>query len=51
MRRRGFFAVGGAPLVLIATGAGAALAVPRTRHLISARLNMPDRLPAFSGNS
>jgi hypothetical protein len=51
MRRRGFFAVGGAPLVLIATGAGAALAVPRTRHLISGFLNMPDRMPALDANS
>jgi hypothetical protein len=51
MRRRIFFAVVGAPLALIATGAGAALAVPRTRHLISGLLNMPDGMPALPGNS
>jgi hypothetical protein len=51
MRRRIFLLGIGAPVALVAIGAGAALAVPRTRHLISARLNMPDRLPAFSGNS
>jgi hypothetical protein len=51
MRRRSFFAVIGAPLALLATGAGAALAVPRTRHVISGLLHMPDRMPALSGNS
>jgi hypothetical protein len=51
MRRRVFFAAIGAPLVLIATGAGAAFALPRTRHLISGLLNMPDRMPALSANS
>jgi hypothetical protein len=51
MRRRIFLAVIGAPLALIAIGAGAALAVPRTRHLISGLSNMPDRMPAFSANS
>jgi hypothetical protein len=51
MRRRIFLAVIGAPLALTATGAGAALAVPRTRHLISGIWNMPDRMPALSANS
>jgi hypothetical protein len=51
MRRRIVLAVIGAPLALIAIGAGAALSVPRTRHLISARLNMPDQMPALSTNS
>jgi hypothetical protein len=51
MRRRIVLAVIGAPLALIVIGAGAALVVPRTRHLISGRLNMPDRLPALSANS
>jgi hypothetical protein len=51
MRRRVFFAVIGAPLVLIATGAGAAVAVPRARHLISGFLNMPERMPALDANS
>jgi hypothetical protein len=37
--------------VLIATGAGAAFALPRTRHLISGLLNMPDRMSALSANS
>jgi len=36
---------------LIVIGAGAILAVPRTRHLIAARLNMPDRMPALPANS
>lgn len=51
MRRRIFLVVVGAPLALIAIGAGAALAVPRTRHLISARWNVPDQMPALSFNS
>lgn len=51
MRRRIFLVVVGAPLALIAVGAGAALAVPRTRHLISARWNVPDRMPALAANS
>jgi hypothetical protein len=51
MRRRIFLTVIGAPLALIATGAGVALSVPRTRHLISGLLNMPDRMPALSANS
>jgi hypothetical protein len=51
MRRRIFLVAAGAPLALIATGAGAVLAVPRTRHLISGWLNMPDRMPALATNS
>jgi hypothetical protein len=51
MRRRIFLALIGTPVALIAIGAGAALAVPRTRHLISARLNMPDRMPSLPDNS
>jgi hypothetical protein len=51
MRRRIFFAVIGTPLALIGIGAGAALAVPRSRHVISGLLNMPDRMPALSANS
>jgi hypothetical protein len=47
MRRRIVVAVIGAPLALIAIGAGAAFAVPRTRHLISGTLNMP----ALAANS
>ena len=50
MRRRIVLAVIGAPVALIATGAGAAFAVPRTRHLISGLLNFPDRLPALGAN-
>jgi hypothetical protein len=50
MRRRIFLTLIGAPLGLIAAGAGAALAVPRTRHLISGLLHVPDRMPAFPGN-
>ena len=51
MRRRVFLALLGAPLALIATGAGAAVAIPRSRHLISGLLNMPDRMPPLSANS
>lgn len=51
MRRRVVLAIIGAPLALIAVGAGAAFAVPRTRHLISGLLNMPDRMPALAANS
>src|SRR5580658_7371324 len=51
MRRRIFLAVVGAPVALIAIGAGVAFAVPRTRHLIAARWNVPDRMPALSDNS
>ena len=38
-------------MALIAAGAGTALAVPMTRHWLSARWNVPDRMPALSGNS
>jgi hypothetical protein len=51
MRRRIFLAIIGAPLALIGIGAGVILAVPKTRHLIAARLNMPDRMPALSAES
>jgi hypothetical protein len=51
MRGRLLWVVIGALLALIAIGAGAALAVPRTRHMISGWLNMPDRMPALSANS
>jgi hypothetical protein len=47
MRRRVFLAVVGTPAALITIGAGAALAVPKTRHL----LNMPERMPALAANS
>jgi len=51
MHGRLLWVIIGAPLALIAIGAGAALGVPRTRHMISGLLNMPDRLPALSANS
>jgi hypothetical protein len=51
MHRRIFLAVIGAPLALIGIGAGGVLAVPRTRHLISGLLNMPDRMPALTADS
>ena len=51
MRRRIVLAVIGAPLALIAIGAGAAFAVPRTRNLISGLLNTPERMPALAANS
>jgi hypothetical protein len=50
MRRRIFLAVIGIPLALIGIGAGAALAVPRSRHIISGLLNTSDRMPALSAN-
>jgi len=50
MRRRILLAVIGVPVASIAIGAGAAFAVPRTRHLISALLSMPDRMPALTAN-
>ncbi len=51
MRRRILWMVVGVPMALIAIGAGAALSVPRTRHILSGALNMPDRMPALSANS
>ena len=51
MRRRIFFVVVGAPVALIAIGVGTLLAVPTTRHGITARLNVPDRMPALPDNS
>jgi hypothetical protein len=51
MRRRTLLMVVGTPLALIVTDAGAVLSVPVTRHLISARLHTPDRMPALSANS
>lgn len=50
MRRRVFVALIGAPLGLIAAGAAAAVAVPKTRHLISGLWNLPDRMPALAAN-
>lgn len=51
MRRRIFLTLLGAPVAVIAIGTGAALAVPRTRHLIVGLLNTPDRLPPLSAGS
>jgi hypothetical protein len=51
MRRRIVLAIIGAPLALIVIAAGAVLSVPMTRHLISGRLNVPDRMPALPANS
>ncbi|HEX3884711.1 MAG TPA: hypothetical protein VHW66_18805 [Stellaceae bacterium] len=51
MRRRLFWVAVGAPLALIVAGAGAALSLPTTRHLISGLWNLPDRMPALSANS
>ena len=50
MRRRLVWLIVGVPLGLIVIGAGAALAVPTARHVISGLLNMPDRMPALSSN-
>src|SRR5690242_2537631 len=50
MRRRIFLMVLGAPLALLVMGAGAVLSVPVTRHLILARLNVPDRMPSLPAN-
>jgi hypothetical protein len=51
MRRRILSVVIGTPLALIAIGAAAVLAVPRTRHVISGLLNMPERMSALAANS
>lgn len=51
MRHRIFWVIIGAPFALIIIGAGAALSLPTTRHLISASLNRPDQMPALSANS
>jgi hypothetical protein len=51
MRRRIFLTAVGAPFALITFGAGAAFAVPRTRHLISGLWNMPDRMTPLSAGS
>lgn len=51
MRHRLFFIIVGVLLGLIALGAGTAVAVPRTRHLIAGFLNMPERMPALAANS
>ena len=51
MRRRIVWVVVGAPLALIAIGAGTALAWPTTRHMISGLWNLPDRLAALPANS
>lgn len=51
MRRRIVWLVIGVPLALIVVGAGAALSLPTTRHMISGLWNLPDRLPAFPANS
>ena len=52
MRRRTFWMIiAGVPLTLITVAAGAAAALPTTRHLASALWNNPDRLPALAENS
>lgn len=51
MRRRILWVVSGAPLAAILIAAGAVLSLPTPRHLISARLHTPDRMPALPGNS
>ena len=50
MRRRILWLVIGIPVALIVLGAGAALSIPVTRHLISGLWNLPDRLPALASN-
>ncbi|MBV9861735.1 MAG: hypothetical protein JO267_06260 [Alphaproteobacteria bacterium] len=50
-RRRIFLLVIGAPLALIAIGAGTALAVPSTRDMISGLLHLPERMPSLPANS
>ena len=51
MRRRILWLVIGVPLALVVIGAGAALSLPTTRHMIAGLWNLPDRLPAFPANS
>jgi hypothetical protein len=50
MRRLFDWVVIAALLVLIVTGAGAALSLPTVRHIISSLWNLPDRLPALPAN-
>jgi hypothetical protein len=52
MRHRIFWMIiVGVPLALITVVAGTAAAVPVARHLASALLNSPDRLPSLAENS
>lgn len=52
MRRRIFWTIiAGVPLLLITLAAGTAVALPAARHLASALLNPPDRLPSLAENS
>jgi hypothetical protein len=52
MRRRIFWMIiVGTPLALITVAAGTAAALPAVRHIVSARWNVPDRLPALAENN
>jgi hypothetical protein len=51
MRRSVVWLAIGAPLALVAVGAGAAAAVPTIRHIVTGLWNAPDRLPALPNNS
>ena len=51
MRRRNVLIIAGAALALIAATAGTTAAVPAVRHIVSAILNLPDRLPSLAENS
>jgi hypothetical protein len=51
MRPRIRWIIVGVPLVLTAVAVSSAAAVPTVRHLVSAVLNLPDRLPALAENS
>jgi hypothetical protein len=51
MRRRILRVAIGVALTSVVIGGGAALSMPAVRHLISGLWNLPDRLPAFAGNS
>jgi hypothetical protein len=51
MRHRLLWAIVGIPLALLTVMAGTALALPAARNIASAWWNVPDRLPAYAGNS
>jgi hypothetical protein len=50
MHRRIFRVIIAVALALIVIGAGAALSLPTTRHMLSGLWNMPDHLPALADN-
>ena len=50
MRRRIVWIIVAVPLALIVIAAGAAVALPGVRHMVSGLWNLPDRLPSVAEN-